>query len=461
MRRVGALTCVFAVATTAGFTSAGPVVAGPVGGHDGLLPEGAELGGFVLEVPRQVLTVEALGSTQNFLVALGNLAFSSPQIMGGLARRVGLSCATCHEGGDVTAKFFIPGHSAKPGSFDVTGALFNPKTDDRLVNPVDIPSLRGVRFTAPFGRDGRFGTLADFTRNAIVNEFGGAEPAPIIVDALVAYTQQFDFLRSPHLDDNGRLRDDAPGAARRGQALFIKPFDQMGGQSCASCHIPTALYVDRRSHDVGTGGLYDTPSLLNIRFTRPYFHDGRADTLREVVEHFDAFFELGLTDAEAADMTAYLEAIGDVEEPWVMKTLESDMAELEVFSSVLDVTLEDGDYALTRLAVDTINGELGEIQERWYRPEDHEVQGIVGDWIVQLRHVEGYAGEGEWDRAREALAGYRELVRARLPAVQAAERRSLYDPKVLEGYLAELRGRAPVAEPQRSPADVVPSSRTE
>ncbi len=52
---------------------------------------------------------------------------------------------------------------------------------------VDTPSLRGVRLTAPYGRDGRIATLREFARHVIVNEFAGDEPAPRVLDALVAY----------------------------------------------------------------------------------------------------------------------------------------------------------------------------------------------------------------------------------------------------------------------------------
>ena len=48
--------------------------------------------------------------------------------------------------------------------------------------------------------------------------------------------------------------------------------------SCASCHRPDGAFVDHVVHDVGTGGLFKTPTLLNANFNAPYFHDGRYDS---------------------------------------------------------------------------------------------------------------------------------------------------------------------------------------
>ena len=95
--------------------------------------------------------------------------------------------------------------STRPGNFDTTGPLFNPKADNVVLDPVRIPSLRGARYLAPYGHDGRMASLRDFVRNVIVNEFAGPEPSPVIVDAIVAYIQDIDFLPNPSLGPGGRL----------------------------------------------------------------------------------------------------------------------------------------------------------------------------------------------------------------------------------------------------------------
>jgi hypothetical protein len=40
-----------------------------------------------------------------------------------------------------------------------------------------------------------------------------------------------------------------------------------------------------------------------------FYHDGRFATLGEVVNHYDAFFALGLTEAEKRDLVEYLKSL--------------------------------------------------------------------------------------------------------------------------------------------------------
>ena len=179
------------------------------------------------------------------------------------------------------------------GNFDTTSALFNAAADNHVLDPFAIPSLRGLRTLGPYGHDGRTASLRDFIRNVIVNEFAGPEPAPAILDAMAAYLQDIEFLPNPRLTSEGRLGPSASAAERRGEALFVKPFPHDPTLSCASCHVPSAAFIDHRQHDVGSGGLYKTPTLVNADFNAPYFHDGRFDSYAQVVAYFDRTFELG------------------------------------------------------------------------------------------------------------------------------------------------------------------------
>ncbi len=40
-----------------------------------------------------------------------------------------------------------------------------------------------------------------------------------------------------------------------------------------------------------------------------FYHDGRFATLRDVVEHYDTQFHLGLTNQEKADLIEYLKSL--------------------------------------------------------------------------------------------------------------------------------------------------------
>jgi cytochrome c peroxidase len=325
-------------------------------------------------LPRLVLNLEARGidETDLPLVAYGDMLFDSPQIFGDPARAIGLSCSTCHNRSDINQSLFIPGLSHQAGAIDVDGEFFNSIFNDRRDDSLDIPSLRGLRFTGPYGRDGRFASLKDFTRNVIVNEFGGAEPTPFMLDALLAYMLEFDFLPNAKIDGGGRLTEAASEAALRGEKLFRKPFSQMDGKSCSSCHVPSANFLDRRAHNVGSGGdsyegsrdgAFDTPTLLGTRFTAPYFHDGSLPTLASVVDWFDSRFELELSEPERGDLTAYLEAVGDADEPYEVYAdrhtpFRLAFEELTTFASTLDTLLPARDAFHAKLLIDTVVADL-------------------------------------------------------------------------------------------------------
>ena len=112
-------------------------------------------------------------------------------------------------------------------------------------------------------------------------------------------------------------------AARRGKRLFK---DEAG---CASCHQgPTFTDVLDgpwwrlpRLHDpteVGTDpgyaarsatGQYRTTPLRALWQHAPYFHDGSAADLLAVVNHYNQQFDLKLSEAQKADLVAYLKSL--------------------------------------------------------------------------------------------------------------------------------------------------------
>ena len=196
----------------------------PIATREGLLPPGTELNEDLFDRPTERFSAEVAGGKRSYLFNLGDAAFSSPTIFGGLARQAGISCDTCHQGGAGNPKLYIPGLSLRPGTFDATSGLFNPKTDNGLLDAVTPPSLRGARHLAPYGHDGRFASLRDFIRNVIVGEFAGPEPSPQILDALVAYVQEISFLPNPNLamrpPGGGGLAGRAP---RRGLVSHALP----------------------------------------------------------------------------------------------------------------------------------------------------------------------------------------------------------------------------------------------
>jgi hypothetical protein len=107
-------------------------------------------------------------------------------------------------------------------------------------------------------------------------------------------------------------------AAQRGRGVF------RGVAGCARCHIPELEFTDvnlGRLHDPGETGMdpgyaqrttqkrYRTAPLRGAWQHPPYFHDGSAATLRDVVEHYDSFLGLGLTEQQKADLVEYLKSL--------------------------------------------------------------------------------------------------------------------------------------------------------
>ncbi|MGH7427861.1 MAG: c-type cytochrome [Candidatus Methylomirabilaceae bacterium] len=105
-------------------------------------------------------------------------------------------------------------------------------------------------------------------------------------------------------------------AAAKGQALFD------GKAKCATCHTPPIFTdVGRGLHDPtevctdpllaqrGTTGKYRTTPLRALWQHPPYFHNGSAVTLSDVVSHYNSCLTLGLTPQETADLVEYLKSL--------------------------------------------------------------------------------------------------------------------------------------------------------
>ncbi len=425
----------------------------PLIGDQTVLPPGTDLNEESLDRPREVFHSESIGGAKSYMVNLGDLAFNSNLILGDPARRAGMSCGTCHVNGAGNGKLFVPGMSTRPGNFDTTGPLFNPKAHNKARDPVRIPSLRGARYLAPYGNDGRITSLRDFVRNVIVNEFAGPEPSPAILDAMVAYIEDIDFLPNLNLAAGGRLGVRAgDDAQRRGEALFFKPFPRNPEFSCAGCHIPSSWFVDNRRHNVGSGGVFKTPTLMNANFNAPYFHDGRFDTYDQVLDHFDRTFELGLSPQDHADLVVYLRTIGDGLQPYEIDSegVGAAIKEVNDFARVLRTAIPAHDNEVIALAVHTVGGELRDLVEQFPGIKDTTVEGGIDqrlaarrelkNLVLLMRRIGILAADGHYDEAAAEYLNYRKLMFREVPFVlEQAQPWSLFNPAVHDRHFAALR----------------------
>jgi hypothetical protein len=330
-----------------------------------------------------------------------------------------------------------------------------------VFDPVRIPSLRGARYLAPYGHDGRIASLRDFVRNVVVGEFAGPEPSPALLDAIVAYVQEIDFLPNPRLGDRGRLNDAATDSERRGEALFSKPFPHDPNLSCAGCHQPAGAFVDHRQHDVGSDGLHKTPTLLNANFNAPYFHDGRYDSFDQVVDHFDRVFGLGLSAEDRGDLVSYLRAVGDARQPYDSDGVSTRFQEIEKFSLLLSQAIAARDRDTIDLTVDTLGAELRDLAEQFPDHRDAAVSGAlverrmaraaVKDTVISLRRIAMASSAGDLAAAAAEYRTYYNLTFSKaMPLLRGTEPWSLFNPAIRAAHDVQRRQmlRAP-AQAQR------------
>ncbi|MEO6360436.1 MAG: cytochrome c peroxidase [Sphingomicrobium sp.] len=116
----------------------------------------------------------------------------------------------------------------------------------------------------------------------------------------------------------------------RGRHLFMTGVRE-GGAACSSCHLPPtfALTADARSNglDPGERRLFKAPSLRNVGLTGPYMHDGRFQTLAQVV----AFYDKGVQQGAALD-----DRLRQRGKPQRLNLSEADRAALVAFLKTLD-----------------------------------------------------------------------------------------------------------------------------
>jgi DNA-binding beta-propeller fold protein YncE len=221
--------------------------------------------------PGPTLIASAMTDTQH----QGYVLFHTPSFE--VSRSAALACASCHPEGRAD------GLSWRIDSRE----LQTPLLAGRLVG------------THPFKWDGGDPTLRD-SLSSTMKRLGGSGLGAADTGALAAYLESVAAPRTPTVD---------PSRVARGKQLF-----DSGELGCASCHDGNA-YTDRQKHKLGSKTLpeADTPSLIGLAASAPYYHDGSAATLEALLRDRGAVHGMAetakLTDAQVADLTAYLQSL--------------------------------------------------------------------------------------------------------------------------------------------------------
>jgi hypothetical protein len=145
--------------------------------------------------------------------------------------------------------------------------------------------------------------------------FGNKRSNPDMVTAKLA-ALQFYQLAIPAPKPKPGSFDSA--AATRGQNVFNSK------ARCATCHVPP-LFTEpgwnvHKPSEIGIDDFQSERSPDHTYRTAPlralmthakggFYHDGRFADLRAVVDHYDGFLKLGLSDAEKRDLIEYLKSL--------------------------------------------------------------------------------------------------------------------------------------------------------
>lgn len=119
------------------------------------------------------------------------------------------------------------------------------------------------------------------------------------IRSMVSYESKYDAGLAQNQNQNNNFNNFTP-SENRGKQLF------MSNQTrCFDCHATNVFVGDQTRNngldavltDEGVGGVtgnnnqrgeFKVPSLRNIALTAPYMHDGRFETLAEVIEHYNS-----------------------------------------------------------------------------------------------------------------------------------------------------------------------------
>jgi mono/diheme cytochrome c family protein len=263
--------------------------------------------------------------------------------------RVGITCALCHSTVDDS---FAPGIGKRQDGWANT--TLNPGAIIAL-SPALTPAQKAVynswgpgRYDPRFNFDGLSTPLVlppAYGLRGVDKETYTAEGPVSYWNAYVAVTQMHghgnfadsrlgvNIVQTPDLvtsklpalrDYQFSLQAPAPpagsfdaAAAQRGRQVFS------GAGDCASCHAG-ARFTDVNSgklHAASETGMdpryaarttqkaYRTTPLRGLWQHAPYFHDGSAATLLDVVEHYNRVRGLGLSEQQKRDLVEYLKSL--------------------------------------------------------------------------------------------------------------------------------------------------------
>ncbi len=292
-----------------------------------------------LNVPNGTTTSNLVQKINNEEATLGRVLFYDSH----LSKNNSTSCGSCHEQHKAFAdgKQFsegLNGRTTSRNSMSIANAYFQNRyfwdmradnLEEQVMMPIENHIEMGIENLESLPE--KLASLEYYP--ALFNMAFGTETITEdrISKALAGFLKSMISLNSKY--DQGIETDFANFSLKEklGMELFI------GKARCNSCHGGKILSgwsarnigLDLNYEDEGVAnGAFKVPSLKNIALTGPYMHDGRFNTLLEVVNHYnegiknhpnlswhlkvnDEPLRLGLTDLEKEALVAFLETLTD------------------------------------------------------------------------------------------------------------------------------------------------------
>jgi cytochrome c peroxidase len=177
--------------------------------------------------------------------------------------------------------------------------------EDQVLQPIQDPIEMGLSLDQMIIKleetDYYPGLFADAFGDENITTDRVAKAMAQFIRSMVSYQSKYDMGRMMNFPNPPNAQDfsNFTESENIGKNIFFDP--QRG--NCASCHRTDAFIapearnngLDLVYEDNGVGevtgianqnGLFKVPSLRNIELTFPYMHDGRFDTLEDVIDHY-------------------------------------------------------------------------------------------------------------------------------------------------------------------------------
>lgn len=269
---------------------------------------------------------------------LGKMLFFEPRLSGDR----NMSCATCHN-----------------PSLGWSDNFTTAKGVQSKILPRSTPTIVNTAYNTIQMWDGRSSTLEDQAIGPLENKLEMNSPFPDVIDWLKSVDEYRELFAKAYPDEAIDKKTLAKALASYERTIIShnSPFDrwikgdkeamtkqQINGfkvfleAKCDICH-SAPNFTDNGFHNLGIKkaqedvgrfkflpipilkGAFKTPTLRDVATNPPYFHDGSAVTLMDVVEHYvrggddksnlspNMQKQIDLSEQEKADLVAFMEAL--------------------------------------------------------------------------------------------------------------------------------------------------------